>query len=314
MQAASPGSSPALPKLLLYLLAVMLGGALLAVPLFHLGKAGHAWLSTSSLRETSLATWLLKEIERATSPATSTAPCSSAPSCSSGPFCAGCVGSLAAASVETLRHRPQAVGARLRARQRPAARAWLRLLQTGRVSAPSSAALVQIRRAHHRRAWRWHRRGVLLSRPAARPAAAHHVHTLRVDRRHFRLRSRSLPQAPRRLADRRCRRHLEQRLSCAQTNRLGFGDVQFLLAEFATLFAVGWVLAQVRMQTGALWAGIGLHGGWVFGLKYFSALTDLQQRLAAMDRCEPENRPRPAAHRALHRLDRFQAAAEQRPR
>ncbi len=54
---------------------------------------------------------------------------------------------------------------------------------------------------------------------------------------------------------------------------IGFGDVQFLLAEFATLFAVGWVLAKVRMQTGALWAGIGLHGGWVFGLKYFSALT-----------------------------------------
>ena len=53
----------------------------------------------------------------------------------------------------------------------------------------------------------------------------------------------------------------------------GFGDVQFLLAEFATLFAVGWVLTQVRMKTGALWAGIGLHGGWVFGLKYFSALT-----------------------------------------
>lgn len=53
----------------------------------------------------------------------------------------------------------------------------------------------------------------------------------------------------------------------------GFGDVQFLLAEFATLFAVGWVLALARMHTGALWAGIGLHGGWVFGLKYFSALT-----------------------------------------
>jgi membrane protease YdiL (CAAX protease family) len=54
---------------------------------------------------------------------------------------------------------------------------------------------------------------------------------------------------------------------------LGFGSVQFLLAEFATLFAVGWVLTQVRMQTGTLWAGIGLHGGWVFGLKYFSGLT-----------------------------------------
>jgi len=53
----------------------------------------------------------------------------------------------------------------------------------------------------------------------------------------------------------------------------GFGDVDFLIAEFATLFAVGWVLAQARMKTGALWAGIGLHGGWIFGLKYFSALT-----------------------------------------
>ena len=53
----------------------------------------------------------------------------------------------------------------------------------------------------------------------------------------------------------------------------GFGDVDFLLAEFATLFAVGWVLAAVRLHTGALWAGIGLHGGWIFGLKYFSALT-----------------------------------------
>ncbi len=53
----------------------------------------------------------------------------------------------------------------------------------------------------------------------------------------------------------------------------GFGDVQFLIAEFATLFAVGWVLTLARLQTGALWAGIGLHGGWVFGLKYFSALT-----------------------------------------
>jgi hypothetical protein len=52
--------------------------------------------------------------------------------------------------------------------------------------------------------------------------------------------------------------------------------VQFLLAEFATLAAVGWVLTKVRMQTGALWAGIGLHGGWVFGLKYFSALTQYQ--------------------------------------
>lgn len=52
-----------------------------------------------------------------------------------------------------------------------------------------------------------------------------------------------------------------------------FGKIDFLLAEFLTLFAVGWVLAKGRMVTGRLWVGIGLHAGWVFGLKYFSALT-----------------------------------------
>jgi len=53
----------------------------------------------------------------------------------------------------------------------------------------------------------------------------------------------------------------------------GFGDTTFLLAEFATLFAVGWVLSVARVKTGQLWLSMGLHGGWIFGLKYFSALT-----------------------------------------
>lgn len=52
-----------------------------------------------------------------------------------------------------------------------------------------------------------------------------------------------------------------------------FSNLNFLLAEFLTLFAVGWALAQARMKTGRLWVSIGLHAGWVFGLKYFSALT-----------------------------------------
>ena len=52
-----------------------------------------------------------------------------------------------------------------------------------------------------------------------------------------------------------------------------FSNLNFLLAEFLTLFAVGWVLAQARLKTGRLWVSIGLHAGWVFGLKYFSALT-----------------------------------------
>lgn len=52
-----------------------------------------------------------------------------------------------------------------------------------------------------------------------------------------------------------------------------FSNLNFLLAEFLTLFAVGWVLAQASIKTGRLWVSIGLHAGWVFGLKYFSALT-----------------------------------------
>jgi len=63
----------------------------------------------------------------------------------------------------------------------------------------------------------------------------------------------------------------------------GFLDTQFLLAEFATLFAVGWVLTQARLKTGQLWLSMGLHGGWVFGLKYFSAITQGSKALRAGD-------------------------------
>ena len=52
-----------------------------------------------------------------------------------------------------------------------------------------------------------------------------------------------------------------------------FDSIDFVLAEFFTLFAVGWVAAWARVKTGSLWPGAGLHAGWVFGLKYFSALT-----------------------------------------
>jgi membrane protease YdiL (CAAX protease family) len=52
-----------------------------------------------------------------------------------------------------------------------------------------------------------------------------------------------------------------------------FGNPIFILSEFATLFAVGWVLGLARLRTGALWASIGLHGGWIFGLKFYSAMT-----------------------------------------
>jgi membrane protease YdiL (CAAX protease family) len=52
-----------------------------------------------------------------------------------------------------------------------------------------------------------------------------------------------------------------------------FSQWDVLLAEFGTLFAVGWVLAWARVRTSALWASLGLHAGWVFSLKYFSQLT-----------------------------------------
>ena len=52
-----------------------------------------------------------------------------------------------------------------------------------------------------------------------------------------------------------------------------FAKINFLLAEFLTLAAIGWALTKARADTGTLWLSIGLHAGWVFGLKYFSALT-----------------------------------------
>lgn len=52
-----------------------------------------------------------------------------------------------------------------------------------------------------------------------------------------------------------------------------FADPYFLAAEFAVLFAIGLVLGYTRMKTGSLWLGIGLHAGWVFGVKTLSPLT-----------------------------------------
>lgn len=52
-----------------------------------------------------------------------------------------------------------------------------------------------------------------------------------------------------------------------------FARPSFLLAEFAVLFSIGLVLGYTRMKTRSLWLGIGLHAGWVFGVKTFSPLT-----------------------------------------
>lgn len=52
-----------------------------------------------------------------------------------------------------------------------------------------------------------------------------------------------------------------------------FANPSFLLAEFAVLFSIGLVLGYTRMKTGSLWLGIGLHAGWVFGVKTLSPMT-----------------------------------------
>lgn len=52
-----------------------------------------------------------------------------------------------------------------------------------------------------------------------------------------------------------------------------FTDPLPLLAEFATLAAVGLVLAYARWRTASLWLSIGLHSGWIFGIFLFKGFT-----------------------------------------
>ncbi len=52
----------------------------------------------------------------------------------------------------------------------------------------------------------------------------------------------------------------------------GFGQWNHFIGEFVLLFTVGWVLARGRQVSGGLWLGIGLHAGWVAGMKYFGQL------------------------------------------
>lgn len=61
-----------------------------------------------------------------------------------------------------------------------------------------------------------------------------------------------------------------------------FGDWYFLAAEFAVLFAIGWVLGYTRLKTQSLWLGIGLHAGWVFGAKTLGPLARRTFEPAAM--------------------------------
>lgn len=62
-----------------------------------------------------------------------------------------------------------------------------------------------------------------------------------------------------------------------------FGDPTFLLAEFATLFAVGIVLADARLKTRSLWVPIGLHAGWVFGIFFYRGFASAASATKAGD-------------------------------
>ena len=44
-------------------------------------------------------------------------------------------------------------------------------------------------------------------------------------------------------------------------------DPRFFVADFASLTAVGIILAWARLRTGALWFSIGLHAGWILAFK-----------------------------------------------
>ncbi len=51
-----------------------------------------------------------------------------------------------------------------------------------------------------------------------------------------------------------------------------FREPWLVLGGFLTLFAAGWLLGWTRLKTASLWMAIGLHAGWVFGLKGFSPI------------------------------------------
>jgi hypothetical protein len=53
-----------------------------------------------------------------------------------------------------------------------------------------------------------------------------------------------------------------------------------LVSALATLFFIGWILADARVLTHSLWLSIGLHAGWIFGSGTFSLL--VRQRIPAL--------------------------------
>jgi len=60
-------------------------------------------------------------------------------------------------------------------------------------------------------------------------------------------------------------------------NSIGHAFVQFtdpilVAAGFTTLFLIGWILADARLQTRSLWLPIGLHSGWILTAGAFNKI------------------------------------------
>ena len=56
----------------------------------------------------------------------------------------------------------------------------------------------------------------------------------------------------------------------------GIGDPMMVASALATLFFIGWILADARVLTRSLWLSIGLHAGWIFSSGAFSRLARQQ--------------------------------------
>lgn len=54
------------------------------------------------------------------------------------------------------------------------------------------------------------------------------------------------------------------------------GDPMMVGSALATLFVIGWILADARVLTNSLWLSLGLHAGWIFGSGAFSRLARQQ--------------------------------------
>jgi membrane protease YdiL (CAAX protease family) len=274
MQAPMPNTSSPLPRLVLYLLAVMVGGALLAPLLFQLGQQTQAWLEGSPMGDSGPGHWLLSEIKRAhftryfnravlVCALVFIWPClhglrlqrDRLPSWKLSAQALKSFGigfSLAAGLLLLMGFLFIEFGA-YQLRPSPG---WMKLKEP--ITAALGASLIE------EFFFRALLLGLLLGSMTRRPAVFWAVFIFAIV--HF-----LKPPEGWQIAD--------DQITWASgfivlgQMALGFSDMQFLLAEFATLAAVGWALTRARLQTAALWAGIGLHAGWVFGLKWFSGLT-----------------------------------------